>query len=196
MSETENVLKVTLIGDAAVGKSSVLLKYIDDTFADSYVCTIGVDFKVKTLDVDGTIVKLQIWDTAGQERFKPITNCYFRGSNGCLAIFDLTNRESFDNIAAWVADYRENSLSESNSKILLVGNKADAVDVREVSLEEAEALARSLQCEYFEVSAKTSVNIRQVFYRLAQIITNSQGKKEEKGEVLGAKVAKKTGCCK
>ena len=103
--EYDHLLKITLIGDASVGKSALLLRYVDDIFDENYICTIGVDFKIKTLQVAEKQVKLQIWDTAGQERFKPITNCYFRGSNGALVVFDLTSRESLSSVDNWVRDY-------------------------------------------------------------------------------------------
>ena len=94
-NDHDYLLKIVLIGDAAVGKSSLLFRYIDDIYEDNYTCTIGVDFKIKTIDIQNKRVKLQIWDTAGQERFRPITSCYFRGAHGCLAVYDITNRESF-----------------------------------------------------------------------------------------------------
>ena len=98
LQEYDYLIKVVLIGDAAVGKSSILLKYVDNTFEDTYVCTIGVDFKIKSLEIDNKRIKLQVWVTAGQERFKPITKCYFRGSHGCIVLFDITNRSSFNNV--------------------------------------------------------------------------------------------------
>ena len=94
----EYLLKIVILGSAGVGKSSLLLRYIDDIFEDSYVCTIGVDFKVRTIQVQEKTVKMQLWDTAGQEKFKQITSSYFKGSHGCLAVFDITNSESFDSI--------------------------------------------------------------------------------------------------
>lgn len=94
----EYLLKIVILGSAGVGKSSLLLRYIDDIFEDSYVCTIGVDFKVRTIQVQEKTVKMQLWDTAGQEKFKQITSSYFKGSHGCLAVFDITNSESFDSV--------------------------------------------------------------------------------------------------
>lgn len=93
-TDFDHTLKITLIGDASVGKSSILLKYIDDVFEDGYLCTIGVDFKIKALSCRGKSVKLHVWDTAGQERFHPLTKCYFRESQGGLVVFDITHNES------------------------------------------------------------------------------------------------------
>ena len=90
--------KIVLIGDSSAGKTSMLLRFADNTFPENYVCTIGVDFKIKTLRVDDKIVKMQIWDTAGQERFKSISQAYYRNSHGCIAVYDIGNRASFENI--------------------------------------------------------------------------------------------------
>ena len=95
------LFKVLLIGDSSVGKSSILLRFSDNEFTSSYISTIGVDFKVRTLDVGGKIVKLQIWDTAGQERFRTITTTYYRGSNGIIIVYDVSNRDSFLNVQQW-----------------------------------------------------------------------------------------------
>ena len=161
--EYDYLLKVTLIGDASAGKSSILMKYIDDVFQEDYVCTIGVDFKIKTMQVQGKRVKLQIWDTAGQERFKPITSCYFRGSNGCLVIYDIAYRPSFESVNTWVKDFRENNNTESTKNIVIVGNKLDRASERQVTREEAEDLASRLECEYIEVSAKTGQQLPELF---------------------------------
>jgi small GTP-binding protein len=164
------LIKVVLIGDAAVGKSSLLLKYIDDVFEDSYVCTIGVDFKIKSLVVDRKRVKLQVWDTAGQERFKPITKCYFRGSHGCVVLFDITNKASFQNVRSWIIDYRDNNTVDSAENIVLIGNKADREDERAVTLEEAQLLAETLGVSYTETSAKSGEGVAEAFEAISKVV--------------------------
>lgn len=164
------LLKIVLIGDAAVGKSSLLLRYVDDIYEDNYTCTIGVDFKIKTLDLDDRKVKLQIWDTAGQERFRPITNCYFRGAHGCLAVYDITNKESFSNVKTWIHDFKEQNNIESSSNIILIGNKNDAEESRTVSFEEGQEMAHSIGASFLEVSAKTGFKVNEIFSTLAKEI--------------------------
>ena len=168
--EHDYLIKVVLIGDAAVGKSSLLLQYIDGTFEDTYVCTIGVDFKMKSLQIENKRIKLQVWDTAGQERFKPITKCYFRGSHGCVVLFDITNRISFNNIRSWITDYRENNTVDSAENIVIIGNKADKQAERKVTLEEAQNMAESLGARYIETSAKSGEGVAEGFETIARVV--------------------------
>lgn len=161
------LLKLVIIGDPGVGKTALLLRYIDNSFNDSYLCTIGVDFKVKTVEVAGKVVKMQIWDTAGQERFKPITKCYYRGAHGAIAVFDLGNRDSWSHAKTWVEEYKEHNPLQPQHMVVLVGNKADAED-RKVTLEEGEALGRELKCPYFEASAKANSGIEMLFETIAR----------------------------
>lgn len=195
------MFKITLIGDASVGKSSLLLRYIDNVFEESYICTVGVDFKLKTMRVDGEIVKLQIWDTAGQERFKPITHCYFRGSHGSIVVMDITNRESFENVAVWVEDFRENNAVDCGRNIVIVGNKLDEQESRVVSYEEAHQKAQELNCEYVEASAMTGKNLDVVFEKLVRLVVGSikdnraASQTFMKGKRLSEEKAKKRGCC-
>ena len=180
--EYDYLIKVVLIGDAAVGKSSLLLKYIDDVFEDSYVCTIGVDFKIKSLQLENKRIKLQVWDTAGQERFKPITKCYFRGSHGCVVLFDITNRASFNNVRAWVTDYRENNTVDSSGNVVMIGNKADKEAERVVTVEEGTVMAESIGAIYTEASAKTGNGVAEAFEAIAMVVL-----KNMKHEFLVAK---------
>ena len=181
--EYDYLIKVVLIGDAAVGKSSLLLKYIDDIFEDTYVCTIGVDFKIKSLQLENKRIKLQVWDTAGQERFKPITKCYFRGSHGCVVLFDITNRSSFNNVKYWVSDYRENNTVDSSANIIVIGNKSDKESDRNVTIEEGNILAESIGATYIEASAKTGRGVADAFEAIATVVL-----KNMKHEYLTPKV--------
>ncbi|WBY58514.1 ras-related protein Rab-1B [Plasmodium yoelii yoelii] len=100
----DSLFKILLIGDSGVGKSCLLLRFADDTYTDSYISTIGVDFKIKTIEIDDKIIKLQIWDTAGQERFRTITSSYYRGAQGIIIVYDVTDRDSFNNVKNWIIE--------------------------------------------------------------------------------------------
>eukprot|EP00636_Phaeomonas_parva_P007046 CAMPEP_0118869300 /NCGR_PEP_ID=MMETSP1163-20130328/12684_1 /TAXON_ID=124430 /ORGANISM="Phaeomonas parva, Strain CCMP2877" /LENGTH=254 /DNA_ID=CAMNT_0006804179 /DNA_START=26 /DNA_END=791 /DNA_ORIENTATION=+ len=160
----DHLVKLLVIGDACVGKSSVLLRYSENAFSNSYLTTIGIDFKVKMIAVNGKRVKLQIWDTAGQERFRTITQAYYRGAMGILLVFDVGNRKSFKNVAHWMRQIDQNA-TEDVVKIIL-GNKAD-IEARQVSTEEGENLASEYGVAYFETSAKTGQGVADAFGAIA-----------------------------
>ncbi len=166
--EYDYLFKLLLIGDSGCGKSSILLRFADDTFTESYISTIGVDFKIRTLELEGKTVKLQIWDTAGQERFRTITSSYYRGAHGIGIVFDVTDRESFNNVKHWYAEI-ERYASEGVTKIL-IGNKADMQAKKVVTYDEAKELADSLKMDYIETSAKNSQNVTKAFEVMASKI--------------------------
>ena len=163
--EFDYLFKLLLIGDSGVGKSCLLLRFADDTYSDSYISTIGVDFKIRTLELDGKTVKLQIWDTAGQERFRTITSSYYRGANGIAIVYDVTDMESFNNVKHWNAEI-DRYASEGVTKIL-IGNKSDMTDKKVVSVEAAKELADSLKMEFLETSAKDASNVTKAFEVMA-----------------------------
>ena len=136
----DHIFKILLIGDAGVGKSSILLRFTDDAFEEHLASTIGVDFKVKTVTIGGSTVKLTIWDTAGQERFRTLTSSYYRGCHGVILTYDVNDRQTFTNLKQWLEEVDMYSTSQSSAK-MLVGNKID-VGAREVSVEEATEFAR------------------------------------------------------
>lgn len=156
--------KLVLIGDTDVGKSSLLIRFADDAFSESFISTIGVDFRFRTVRINKTAVKLQIWDTAGQERFRAITAAYYRGSNGIILVYDVANNDSFDNCQHWINELKKYAPDE-NIEILLVGNKCDRVD-RTVPFSIASDYAKSLGIGYLETSAKTNLNIDAVFHQM------------------------------
>lgn len=161
-----NLYKVILVGDASVGKTSLLQRFINNKFKFEYNCTIGVDYNVKSLKLnDETTVDLQLWDTCGQERFRTITRQYYRDSNGCIIIFDLSKQESFKNLELWTEDVR--NFGSSDIQILLVGNKSDLVDMREVSPEEIEKYCSLYNFNYVEISAMNGSNVRACFEQIA-----------------------------
>jgi Ras-related protein Rab-8A len=179
------LIKLLLIGDSGVGKSCCLLRFSEDSFTPSFITTIGIDFKIRTIELDGKRVKLQIWDTAGQERFRTITTAYYRGAMGILLVYDVTDERSFNSTLAYVlyetrtaqankytTDIRtwfsnvEQHASEGVNKIL-IGNKCDWEEKRQVSTEQGQALADELGIPFLEVSAKSNINVDQAFYSLA-----------------------------
>lgn len=169
-NEYDYLLKILIIGDSGVGKSALLTRFVDQHYSEQYISTIGVDFKIRTIKIDEKIVKLQIWDTAGQERFKAIISSYYRGAHGVLIVYNVTDRESFNNVRKWLNEV--NQSLEAQVPILLVGTKNDLQNHRMVSLEEGQKLADSLGIKLIETSAKSNINIEESFYELAQQIKN------------------------
>ncbi|XP_017286558.1 ras-related protein ORAB-1 [Kryptolebias marmoratus] len=166
--EYDYLFKLLLIGDSGVGKSCLLLRFADDTYTESYISTIGVDFKIRTIDMDGKTVKLQIWDTAGQERFRTITSSYYRGAHGIIIVYDVTEQESFNNVKQWL-DEIDRYACENISR-LLVGNKSDLVSKKVVDAATAQDLASSLKIPFLETSAKSSDNVEKAFLTMASEI--------------------------
>lgn len=163
-SEYDYLFKILIIGDSGVGKSCLLLRFCDDTFTDSYLTTIGVDFKIKTIEIDDKIIKMQLWDTAGQERFRTITSSYYRGCHGIIIIYDITDSESFHNIKQWVNEISKYANKDVNK--LLVGNKSDMEHKRKISTFSGEEYAQYLGIDFIETSAKNSVNVNEMFYKM------------------------------
>jgi len=158
------------IGDSSVGKSCLLMRFADDRgklkdLSKSPLTTIGIDYKNKFVDIDGKRVKLQIWDTAGQERFRTLTVGYYRKSQGILLVYDVTNRESFVSVRAWMKQIEQHA--DVGVSKLLVGNKSDLSSQRVVTYEEGEALANEFHMPFFEASAQTNQNVTQAFMKLA-----------------------------
>ncbi|KAJ2642601.1 GTP-binding protein, partial [Coemansia sp. RSA 1694] len=162
------LMKLLLIGDSGVGKSCVLLRFSDDSFTPSFITTIGIDFKIRTIELDGKRIKLQIWDTAGQERFRTITTAYYRGAMGILLVYDVTDERSFNNIENWYKNV-EHYASEGVNKIL-IGNKCDIEGSRAVSKESGQKLADELGIKFLETSAKSNTNVDDAFITLARDI--------------------------
>ncbi|XP_036295658.1 ras-related protein Rab-8B isoform X2 [Pipistrellus kuhlii] len=137
MAKTYDYLfKLLLIGDSGVGKTCLLFRFSEDAFNTTFISTIGIDFKIRTIELDGKKIKLQIWDTAGQERFRTITTAYYRGAMGIMLVYDITNEKSFDNIKNWIRNIEEHASLDVERMIL--GNKCDMNDKRQVSKERGE----------------------------------------------------------
>ncbi|KAJ3574979.1 hypothetical protein NP233_g1396 [Leucocoprinus birnbaumii] len=157
-----------LIGDSGVGKSCLLLRFCDDAWTPSFITTIGIDFKIRTIELDGKRIKLQIWDTAGQERFRTITTAYYRGAMGILLVYDVTDERSFNNIRTWHSNIEQHA-SEGVNKIL-IGNKSDWTDKRAVTEEQGRELANELGIRFMETSAKVNEGVEEAFFTLARDI--------------------------
>eukprot|EP00939_MAST-03C_sp_MAST-3C-sp1_P004336 g4336.t1 len=150
----------------SVGKSSIMIQYVEDEFHDVFISTIGIDFRNKTVEIGGKKVKLRIWDTAGQERFRTLTAQFYRGSHGILMMYDMTNRDSFDSIDKWMEQIKKNT-ADDNPIIILVGNKQDLREDRRVSKSEGQRLARKYKIDYMETSARTKSGVSDAFSSLA-----------------------------
>ncbi|XP_065062060.1 ras-related protein Rab-10-like [Rhopilema esculentum] len=166
------LFKLLLIGDSGVGKTCLLFRFSDDAFNTTFISTIGIDFKIKTVEVDGKKVKLQIWDTAGQERFHTITTSYYRGAMGIMLVYEITDEKSFDNIAKWLRNIDEHA-SEGVERMIL-GNKCDMENKRMVSKTRGENIAREHNIKFFETSAKDNINVEHAFMELTQDILRKQ----------------------
>ena len=167
----------------------------------SYISTIGVDFKIQSLKLDGATVKMQIWDTAGQERFRTITSSYYRGAHGIMVVYDVTDRETFENVKHWLEEIDTNS--GPNVEKLLVGNKCDLASRRVVTTEQGKQLADSIGCAFVETSALSSINVDEAFMQLAKTIkakgsvagAQSRPSVLRAGETQAAKTGEGGGCC-
>jgi len=173
MSDGVYNLKLLLIGNASVGKSSLLLRFTEESWLpeDESTATIGVDFRVHKMEVKGKKAKLSIWDTAGQERFRTITSSYYRGAQGIILVYDVSNRESFDALTHWISEM-ETYISPSVVKII-VGNKLDKEYSRAVTEQEGRQFAERMGTLFLEASAKTSVNVRQTFVDLVEKVIDT-----------------------
>jgi small GTP-binding protein len=158
-------VKLLILGDSGVGKSSILLRYTEQKFNHSHITTIGLDFKSKTIEIDGKQIELQVWDTAGHEKYRVITHTYYQGSAGVILAYDCSDQKSFDNATKWVEQIR-NNLQDDVPKVL-VACKVDRPD-RKISRSDGENLANNLNLLYFETSAKTNIGIDETFEYLAK----------------------------
>ena len=199
----EFIFKVLLLGNSNVGKSSLFLRFVDDIWNDTFVPTIGVDFKIKTFDIDDKRIKMQIWDTAGQERFKNIIASYYRGAHGILLIYDVTDKDSFKNLSNWLIEIEKNS--SKNVLKVLIGNKTDLEEKRVISYNQAKEFADSYGLKYIETSAKKNLNVNEAFATLGRelmvasedkrIVKQKQNKKISVAKMEDLNVQKRRGCC-
>eukprot|EP01156_Anaeramoeba_ignava_P020037 Anaeramoba_ignava/c11951_g1_i1.p1 GENE.c11951_g1_i1~~c11951_g1_i1.p1 ORF type:complete len:225 (+),score=74.60 c11951_g1_i1:45-677(+) len=206
-NEYDHLFKILLIGDSGVGKSCMLLRFSDNTFMDSYISTIGVDFKIRMIELDGKKIKMQIWDTAGQERFQSLGVAFYRGADCCVLVFDVNVLKTFENLDSWRDEFLIQASPPDPDKFpfVVIGNKID-LDSRTVSPKRAEAWCQSKGgLEYFETSAKEATNVEQAFQTIARnalkreqepdmIFPNEDTFKIPENEEIDAP-PKKSGCC-
>ncbi len=167
--------KFVLIGDVSVGKTCIKWKLTDNIFNESYRSTIGADFKSTTFKLtDSSIANIQVWDTCGQEKFKSLTKQYYRDAQGIFLVFDITDQETFDNIENWIFEISNNISDLKSYSFILIGNKVDLIDKRQVNEYEAIKFAAKYDMEYFEVSAKTGINIGEIFETMCYKVIDKQ----------------------
>jgi Ras-related protein Rab-1A len=164
-------LKLLIIGDSNVGKTSILLNYTDNYFPESHLATIGVEYKVKEIIKDKYKIILQIWDTAGQERFRSITKSFFRNTNGIIFVYDITDRKSFQNVKDWIKD---SEMNDNGFEKILVGNKIDLNEKRKIEYDELEEFGKRKNIEVIETSAKKRINIDETFQKIVDLMLNNK----------------------
>jgi len=167
-SNKPNIVRLLTLGDSGSGKSSLLLRYTQNEYSAEYMPTIGIDFRLKTVDLSGKTVKVQVWDTAGQERFRTITHNYYRGAHGIALVYDVTHEQSFNNIQKWIQDVH--TYADSSVNLVLIGNKSDLEAKRVVETDRAQQLADEYEIKFFETSAKNDVNVSTAFDSLVRMV--------------------------
>uniref|UniRef100_A0A3Q3VLW2 Uncharacterized protein n=1 Tax=Mola mola TaxID=94237 RepID=A0A3Q3VLW2_MOLML len=172
--------KLVFLGEQSVGKTSLITRFMYDSFDNTYQATIGIDFLSKTMYLEDRTVRLQLWDTAGQERFRSLIPSYIRDSTIAVVVYDITNLNSFQQTSKWIDDVRTER--GSDVIIMLVGNKTDLADKRQVSVEAAERKARELNVMYIETSAKAGYNVKQLFRRVAAALPGMDSTPEKSKE--------------
>lgn len=198
-SESSKTFKILTIGESGVGKTCILRRFVENKFLKNHLATIGIDFKTKTLNINNQEIKLKIWDTAGQERFRNITTQYYKGADGIVLIYDVTDDASYEKIRDWMEQILSNTKREDIGLVLL-GNKCD-MEPRAVTEEQGNKMAEELKVSYFETSALTGQGINEAFNELTRDIMKRKGVGYGGNENLELKnnISKKkkdgNGCC-
>ena len=187
--------KVLLLGNSSVGKTCILIRFSEDTFNDNYEVTIGLNYRIKTITLDNTPIKMQIWDTSGEEKFKAIAKNFYRGAHGVLLVYDICQKNSFLDVKSWIEQIIENA-DNDDIVMILCGNKCDNEKERKISKEEGENLAKNYGIPFFECSAKNNFNINEIFETMAQKIYTKVGNRQSSSVKLTSNsIKKKIGKC-
>ena len=203
----EMIFKVVIVGDSGVGKTNILLRYLENKFTEDSKATVGVEFGTKKLKIENSNVNIQIWDTAGQERYKSITSAYYRGAHGALVVYDITSEKTFESVERWISDLKNNGDPKMIS--MIIGNKSDKEGDRVIQKSDGEAKAQRNNAAFMETSALTSENVEKAFEEVIHKIYNTYKSDFEsddqfdlgenpKGNVIDIgtnKGEKKKGCC-
>ncbi|KAK9533558.1 hypothetical protein VZT92_008669 [Zoarces viviparus] len=180
--EYDVLFRLLMLGDSGVGKTCMLRRFTESYFDPSHISTIGVDFKMRTLELDGIKVRVQLWDTAGQERYQTITKQYYRRAQGIVFVYDITSDSSFQHLVKWASDVDDYAPDEVQK--ILVGNKSDEELYRQVTREQGSKLAETYGMEFFETSASTSSNVTEAFTRVTELVL--QAHKRDVDDLLGS----------
>lgn len=167
-NDYDYLVKCLIIGDSGIGKSAMMVRFADDVYNPEYISTIGVDFKIRTIQHRNKTLKLQIWDTAGQERFRAITTSYYRGSHTIIVCYDMTDRSTFENLDKWLGEIEK--YASKTAILVLCGTKSDLTFMRKVSESEGEEYAKSKNMIFVETSAKNNSNITELFNTIASAV--------------------------
>ena len=197
-------LKLVIVGDSGVGKTNLIKRFVSNTFTPNSKATVGVEFISKSYRINNQVFKIEMWDTAGQERYKSITAAYYKGAKGALIVYDTTQKTSFENIDKWMAEIKDKS--SKDMKLMIVGNKTDLKDERQVKTEEALAKAKELEAPIMEASALDGSNVKEAFYDLLKemykeirkkldIVESQAESGKDAVQLDTTEEKKKKGCC-
>ena len=178
LEKPEKILKIIILGSSEVGKTCILNRYFHNEFKENLLSTIGIDFNTKFFKFDDHKIKANYIDTAGQEKFRAISINYLKGTDGVILVFDLTNKETFDLLESWIEQLKQTNKTDTSK--ILIGNKSDLVNERQVTTEDAQNFAESLKCKYYEASAKTGKNVTEALDEIAKIAFTNVSKNEDR----------------
>lgn len=200
----DKTCQILLLGDMAVGKTCLINRYTNGVFKEEYISTVGFDYYTKQEEINNKTVQVKIWDTVGQERFRALTPSFLRNAEGVVIVFDVTSQDSFDNVKGWINSIKSN-LGEKIIPIIIVGNKIDMENMREISKEDGKKIASENDFKYFETSAKTGIGVDEAIKEIVNQILDIQDKNEDEkvDERPSFKIKKdnnkdnqkKKGCC-
>ena len=203
----DKTIQILVIGDSSVGKTSLITRYTNGTFKEDYLATVGLDYYSQVEAINYQTINIKLWDTAGQERYKSLTQNYFRNAEGVLLTYDVTNSESFDNLKDWIGSIKTNMEGKNIFlPLIIVGNKIDMEDSREINKEDAEKFASDNNYKYFETSAKTGEGVDDAIRDLVNQVLNQGDQMDDqkiearksvqlKDANIESAEVKKKGCC-